>query len=134
VKASAAVVAIGLACVVAGCSDDDEETPQGREQPSLMAEIAVQGGSRRERDLLRTVARGMDRTTLQSISIGPVTGRRKADFGGTAVPVAFTATPGAERAASGSSRGRSAAACSRPVCLPRSTQAPAREHSPRGRC
>jgi hypothetical protein len=94
VKASAAVVAIGLAYVVAGCSDDDEETPTGREHPSLRAEIAVQGGSRRERDLLRTVARGMDRTTLQRISIGPVAGRRPAESGGTAVPVTFTASPG----------------------------------------
>lgn len=94
VKASAAVVAVGLGCLVAGCSDDDEETPQGRPQPKLMAHIAVQGGSPRERDLLRTVARGMDRTTLQRISIGPVTGRRRSDSGGTAVPVAFTATPG----------------------------------------
>lgn len=93
-KASAAVVALGLACVVAGCAGDDEETPQGREQPSLTAEIAVQGGSRRERDLLRTVARGMDRTTLQRVSIGPVRGRRKSDSGGAAVPVTFTASPG----------------------------------------
>jgi hypothetical protein len=94
VKASAAAVAIGLVCVLAGCSDDDEETPLGREQPSLRAEIAVQGGSRRERDLLRAVARGMDRTTLQRISIGPVTGRRKAESGGTAVPITFMGSPG----------------------------------------
>jgi hypothetical protein len=94
VKASAVVVAIGLACVAAGCSGDDEEEPQGRAQPSLVAEIEVRGGSPRERELLRTVARGMDRTTLQRIAIGPAAGRRKADSGGTAVPIAFTAAPG----------------------------------------
>jgi hypothetical protein len=89
VKASAAVVAIGLACVAGGCSGDDQETPQGRAQPRLVAEIAVQGGSRRERDLLLAVARGMGRTTLARISIGSAGGRRN-----TAVPVAFTASPG----------------------------------------
>jgi hypothetical protein len=94
VKASAAVVAIGLACVAGGCSGDDEETPQGRTQPRLVAEIAVRGGSRRERDLLRTVARGMGRTTLRRISIGPAGGRRSTDSGGAAVPIAFTASPG----------------------------------------
>jgi hypothetical protein len=93
-KAAAAVVAIGLACVAGGCSGDNEETSPGRAQPRLVAEISVQGGSRRERDLLRTVARGMGRTTLQRISIGPVGGRRKTDSGGTAVPIAFTASPG----------------------------------------
>jgi hypothetical protein len=94
VKASAVAVAIGLASVAAGCSGDEEEEPQGRAQPNLVAEIAVRGGSPRERDLLRAVARGMDRTTVQRISIGPVTGRRKTDSGGTAVPIAFTAKPG----------------------------------------
>jgi hypothetical protein len=59
-----------------------------------MAEIAVQGGSRRERAILRTVARGMNRTTLRRISIGPMRGRRKADSGGSAVPIAFRASPG----------------------------------------
>ena len=94
-RAFVAVVAIGLACVAGGCGgDDDEDTPQGRAQPRLVAEISVQGGSRQERDLLRAVARGMGRTTLQRISIGPAGGRRKADSGGTAVPLAFTAFPG----------------------------------------
>jgi hypothetical protein len=77
-----------------GCGGDGEEAPEGRDQLSLTADIAVQGGSRRERNLLRTVARGMDRTTLQQVSIGPVTGRRKAESGGTAVPVTFMASPG----------------------------------------
>jgi hypothetical protein len=73
---------------------DDEEATLGRAQPSLVADVVVQGGSRRERELLRTVARGMDRTTLRRISIGPVRGRRKTESGGTAVPIAFTALPG----------------------------------------
>lgn len=89
-----AVVAVALACVAAGCSDDDEEAPQSRAQPRLAAEIVVQGGSRRERDLLRTVARGMERTTLKRISIGPVEGRRMTDAGDAAVPISFTAAEG----------------------------------------
>jgi hypothetical protein len=60
-----------------------------------VAEIEVQGGSQRERDLLRTVTRGMDRTTLTRIAIGAVAGRRKTDSGGAAVPISFTAEPAA---------------------------------------
>jgi hypothetical protein len=48
--AKASVAAVAIACVAAGCSGDEEE-PQGRAQPSLVAEIVVQGGSRREREL-----------------------------------------------------------------------------------
>ena len=91
---SAAAAALGLACVAVGCAGDDEEAPQGRVQPRLVAEIAVEGGSRRERDLLRTVARGTDRTTLRRVLIGPVQDRRKTDSGGSAVSISFTAVPG----------------------------------------
>jgi len=95
VKALGAAVALGLACVALGCAGDDEEdAPRGRVQPRLVAEIAIEGGSPRERGLLRAVVSGTDRTTLRRVLIGPVQGRRKADSGGSAVPLSFTAVPG----------------------------------------
>jgi hypothetical protein len=94
-KASAAAVTLGLACVAVGCAgDDEEEAPQGRAQPSLVAEITVAGGSPRERGVLRAVVSGMDRTTLKRVLIGPVRGRRNSDSGGRVVPLSFTAVAG----------------------------------------
>jgi hypothetical protein len=90
----AVVVALGLVWIAAACSGDDDEAPEGRAQPSLVPEMAVEGGSRRERDLLRAVARGMDRTTLERVVIGPVQGRRRTDSGGAAVRISFTSAPG----------------------------------------
>jgi hypothetical protein len=96
VNAAVVLVAIGLACVAGGCMGDDEEAPapQGRQPPSLVDETVVVGGPRRERAVLRGVARAMGQTTLRRISIGPVQGRRKGDAG-AAVPIAFTPLPGA---------------------------------------
>jgi hypothetical protein len=96
VNAAVVLVAIGLACVAGGCMGDDEEAPapQGRQPPSLVDETVVVGGPRRERALLRHVARGMEQTTLRRISIGPPQGRRKGDAG-AAVPIAFTPVRGA---------------------------------------
>jgi hypothetical protein len=96
VNAAVVLVAIGLACVAGGCMGDDEEAPapQGRQPSSLVNETVVVGGPRRERALLRHVARGMEQTMLRRISIGPLQGRRKGDAG-AAVPISFTPVLGA---------------------------------------
>jgi hypothetical protein len=94
VKASSALIAIGLALVAASCSgDDDEQAAPGRVQPKLVQSTVVEGGLPRERALLRRVLRGMQKTTLSRVAIGPREGRREAD-GGAAVPIAFTLVPG----------------------------------------
>jgi hypothetical protein len=94
VKARGALIAIGLALVAAGCGgDDDDEAAPSRVQPKLVESTAVSGGRAREQDLLRTVLRGMDKTTLTRVAIGPVRGRRESD-GGTAVPISFMVAPG----------------------------------------
>jgi hypothetical protein len=95
VKASVVLVAIGLALVAAGCfGDDDEQAAQGRVPLNLVDNTVVEGGPRRERALLRRAVRGMVKTTLTRISIGPSQGRRDGDAG-AAVPIAFTTVPGA---------------------------------------
>jgi hypothetical protein len=94
VKARGALIAIGLALAAAGCGgDDDDEAAPSRVQPKLVESAAVTGGPERERDLLRAVLRGMKKTTLTRVAIGPVRGRRESDEG-TAVPIAFTVAPG----------------------------------------
>jgi hypothetical protein len=94
VRASAAILAVGIALAAAGCfHGDDEEAAPGRAQPKLVDKTAVEGGSRRERTLLRRSVDGMERTMLTRISIGSVQGRRKTDSG-AAVPIAFTPLPG----------------------------------------
>jgi hypothetical protein len=94
VKARCALIAIGLALVAAGCGgDDDDEAAPSRVPPKLVESTVVTGGPERERDLLRSVLRGMQKTTLTRVAIGPVRGRRETD-GGAAVPIAFTAARG----------------------------------------
>jgi hypothetical protein len=100
VKASIALIATGLALAAAGCSlsDDDEEAAedraaQSRVPPKLVDATVVEGGRRRERELLTRVVRGMGKTALTRVEIGPLDGRRETD-GATAVPVTFTPVPG----------------------------------------
>ncbi len=99
VKRSAALVATSLvlavAVAVAGCGggDDAEQAPQGRPAPKVVEAIAVEGGSRDERALLRGVVGGMEKTTLTRIAIGAPEARRKTD-GAKAMAITFTAVPG----------------------------------------
>lgn len=92
-KASIVFVAVGLAFAAVGCFGDDDEQPEGRAQLELVGDIVVEGGRRREREILRGVVRGMKKTALRRATIGPVQGRRETDSG-AAVPVAFTTVPG----------------------------------------
>jgi hypothetical protein len=94
VRASAAVVAIGLALAGAGCSGDDDGQVPGRVPLKLVDDTVVEGGPRRERALLRGAVGGMQETALTRISIGPLQGRRRTDSG-AAVPIAFTPVRGA---------------------------------------
>jgi hypothetical protein len=95
VKARCALLAIGLALVAAGCGgdDDDDEAAPSRVPPKLVESTVVRGGLERERDLLRSVLRGMQKTTLTRVAIGPVRARRETD-GSAAVPITFTAARG----------------------------------------
>ncbi len=96
-KAFAALVAIGLALAGAGCLHGDdgetEEAPESRQPPELVATTVVQGGSRRERALLRRVLDGMEPTTLERITIAPPDARRKTEAG-EAVAITFRPVPG----------------------------------------
>ena len=81
---------------MAGCSggdDDDEEAPEGRAAPKLVQATTVEGGSARERALLRTVVAGMGKTSLRRIAISPPGGRRESE-GEKVVAITFTAIPG----------------------------------------
>jgi hypothetical protein len=93
VKRCAALLATGFALAAAGCLHGDEEAAPGRIAPTLVAETVVEGGSTRERALLRRAVDGMKRTTLRRITIGPVASRRKTN-GARAVAIRFTAVPG----------------------------------------
>jgi hypothetical protein len=91
-KLSAVLIGIALALAAAGCGGDDEE-PQakGRVPAKVVSSTAVRGGSQRERALLQTTLRGMQKTTLARVVIGSPAARRGND---AAVPVAFTHVPG----------------------------------------
>jgi hypothetical protein len=98
VKAFLALLAAGVALVAAGCGggEDDEPAAQtgerpaqaevrGRVPPKLVDKTAVEGGSADERQLLRRVVDGMEKTALQKIEIAD---------GGDAVAIEFTPVSG----------------------------------------
>ena len=95
VRASAALIATGLALAAAGCSgsDEDQQAVESRLTPKLVTKTVVEGGSGRERALLRRVVRGMEKTTLKRIAFGPEEARREGDDGAV-VAIAFTPVPG----------------------------------------
>jgi hypothetical protein len=95
VKACGALIATGFVLVAgSGCfGGDDEQTAQSRVPPKLVNSTVVTGGGRLERALLQRVVRGMEKTTLTRIAIGPVKTRRETD-GGRAVPISFTLVRG----------------------------------------
>ena len=84
--------------VVAACGGngggdgDGEEQVKGRVPPEVVSSSTVKGGSQRERALLRSVLRGMEKTTLARVVIGPPAARR--GDGDAAVPIQFTLVPG----------------------------------------
>jgi hypothetical protein len=74
-RGRAALVAAGLALATAGCGDDeqpasDAKPAQARPQPQLIDSTAVEGGPQRQRNVLRTVVDGMEKTTLTRVAIG----------------------------------------------------------------
>jgi hypothetical protein len=89
VKLSAALVGVVAVLAAPGCGGDDDEQVTGRVPAKVVSSTAVKGGSERERALLRSVLRGMQKTTLTRVVIGPAAVRR-ADGGEATVPVAFT--------------------------------------------
>lgn len=91
-KAFAALVAIGLALAGAGCfGGDDEPEPESRPAPQVVDTTVVDGGSRRQQALLRSVVGGMEATTLERMTIGKP--GRDPD-GAAAVAISFTPVPG----------------------------------------
>jgi hypothetical protein len=94
VKALAALAVVSLLLAAAGCAgdDDDEQAPQSRPVPKLEETTAVEGGSARQRRLLRQVVGGMQKTTLKRIEFVEVDGARKGDARGVAIT--FTTVPG----------------------------------------
>jgi hypothetical protein len=93
VKALAALAAASLLLAAAGCAgdDDDGQAPQSRTLPKLVEMTVVDGGSARQRKLLRRVIGGMGKTTLNRIEFGQVAGRQGDARG---VAIAFTTAPG----------------------------------------
>jgi hypothetical protein len=102
-RLSTILVAIGIGLAATGCSggDDDEQANpetqpvQGRPVPKLVEATVVEGGSARERSLLRSAVAGMEKTSLQQITIGPVATRRETDGGGKAIAITFRTIPAA---------------------------------------
>jgi hypothetical protein len=99
VKLTTILIAIGIGVAAAGCAgDDDDETGattaavETRAVPALIESSAVEGGSARERDLLRTAAEGMEQTSLEEITIRPAATRRQTD-GGRAMAITLTTIP-----------------------------------------
>jgi hypothetical protein len=95
VKASAVLIATGLA-FAAGCSGDgdgDEQKAQGRPPAKLGNTTALEGGPARERALLQRVVDGMEKTTLTRIVIRRTETRPDGEAG-SAVAATFTAAPG----------------------------------------
>lgn len=95
-KALAAFVATALALAAAACAGGDEEqAPEGRAAPALVASTAVEGGTPRERALLQSVVGEMEQTTLKEITIAAAEARRETDDGFRAVAITFTPVAGA---------------------------------------
>jgi hypothetical protein len=94
VKRYAALLATGFALAAAGCFHADEEASPGRVAPTLVETTVVEGGSRRERAILRRVMNGMKKTTLKKIAIAPAAARRKTN-GARAMAITFTPVPSA---------------------------------------
>jgi hypothetical protein len=95
-KACFVVVAVGLALAAAGCGGDDNddgEATQSRRPPKLVNATVVEGGSARQRKLLRGAVSGMRKTTLTRIEFGKVGATRKGDAA-RGVAIAFTTVPG----------------------------------------
>jgi hypothetical protein len=92
VKALAALAAVSLLLAAVGCAgdDDDEQVPQSRPLPKLMETTVVEGGSARQRGLLRRVVGGMGKTTLQRIEFAEVAPQGDA----RGVAIAFTTASG----------------------------------------
>jgi hypothetical protein len=94
VKASVALVATGFAFAAAACGgDDNDEATENRRPPKLVGTAVVEGGSARQRTLLRRTIADMRKTTLKRIEFGQAQAPRK---GGTrrTVAIAFTTVPG----------------------------------------
>lgn len=95
VKASVALVAVGLALIAAGCGGDDNddgEATQSRPPPKLVDATAIEGGSARQRKIVRAVVDGMQKTTLTRIEFGKVGAGKGGPRRGVAI--AFTTVPG----------------------------------------
>jgi hypothetical protein len=103
VKLPTILVAIGIAVAAVGCAGDDggggaegttTAAAESRPVPELVTATVVEGGSTRERSLLREVVAGMEETSLKEIAILPVAQRRETD-GGRAMAITFTTIPAA---------------------------------------
>jgi hypothetical protein len=97
VKVSTILAAICIGVAAVGCSGDDSEgtsdgtttaAPQSRPVPKLVETTVVEGGSAREKSLLRSAVAGMEETSLKEITIGPAATRRDTD-GGKAIAITF---------------------------------------------
>ena len=102
-KLTTILVAIGIALAAVGCAGDDEEgagpagaaaEAESRPVPKLVQASVVEGGSARERSLLRTVVAGMEETSVKEIVIAPAAMRRKAEDG-KVIALTFTTIPAA---------------------------------------
>jgi hypothetical protein len=95
VKSSVALVATGFALAAAACGgdDNDQETTENRRPPKLVGVTVVEGGSARQRALLRRAVAGMQKTTLKRIELGQAEAPRKGSTRRT-VAIAFTTVPG----------------------------------------
>jgi hypothetical protein len=106
-KLSTILIAIGIGLASVGCSggDDDEQggpertttttAVKGRPVPTLVAATVVEGGSAREKTLLRSAVARMEKTSLEQITIGPAATRRETDGGDKAIAITFTTIPAA---------------------------------------
>ena len=97
------LVAIGIALAAVGCAGDDDDggaegtttaAAESRPVPELVTATVVEGGSTRERSLLREVVAGMEDTSLREIAIQPAAQRREVE-GGRAMAITFTTIPAA---------------------------------------
>jgi hypothetical protein len=101
------LVAIGLGLAAVGCAggDDEEEgaptgtttttaAPVSRPVPKLVEATVIEGGSDRERSLLRSAIREMEKTSLKEVTIGPADARRETESG-KVIAITFATIPAA---------------------------------------